>query len=252
MSSRLVKILSNIICIDSVSRLVSLLRVIRPHIVIGGILGYTLGVFYPSINARISLKVVLLGYFTMAFIDLSTHYSNDFYDVERDKKANWKPFGSKNVLIKDPELAPWLYGIAVACSGLSLVLASILMFNFGIHWLLLVLVIVGNILGWSYSNSLIQLKGIGLGEIVIAIGTGFIIPAIGHMVVTGFLTRDFVYFAAPLVIYGFILSVFLEIPDLEVDRRNGINNLAVRYGAENITKACLGLSALNTRSPWSG
>ena len=223
-----------------------MLRVIRPHIVIGGILGYTLGVFYSSMKAQIDLRVVLLGYFGMAFIDLSTHYSNDYYDIERDKEANWKPFGSKNVLIREPELAPWLFRIALACSGLSLVFASCLVFRFRIHWLLLVLVVVGNILGWSYSNSFIQLKGIGLGETVIAVGTGFIIPAIGYMVVTGFLSRDFVYFAAPLVIYGFVLSVFLEIPDLEVDRRNNINNLAVRYGSENITKACLGLSALNT------
>ena len=230
----------------------TLLRVIRPHIVIGGALGYTLGVFFPSINSRFDLRLSFLGYLTIFFIDLSTHYSNDLYDAERDKEANWKPFGSRNVLIKTPEIAPWVFRTAMLCSLLSLMLASFLVIQFNISGILLILTIVGNVLGWGYSHPYTQLKAKGLGEIAIALGTGFIIPAIGYIVVTGFLTRDFVMFAAPMVLYGFIMSVFLEIPDLEVDRRNGVDNLSVKYGYKTMMRISLLLSAANTLYYLSG
>ncbi len=180
------------------------------------------------------------------FIDLSTHFSNDLYDAERDKQANWKPFGSKNVLIKTPEIAPWLHGAAITSSILSLVLAVFLVLNYDANWVILLLTVIGNILGWSYSHPSVHLKAKGLGETTIAFGTGFIIPATGYIVVTGFLTRGFVSFLAPMGVYGFIMSVFLELPDLEVDKRNNINNLAVRYGYKTMMRICLLLLALNT------
>jgi len=228
------------------NRLFMLLRVIRPHIVIGGALGYLVGVFYPSINSRIDTRITVLGYLTMLFIDLSTHYSNDLYDVDRDRQANWKPFGSKNVLIKTPDMSSWIYRTAVLCSLLSLSFAVLLVTRYNISSSLLVLTIIGNILGWSYSHPSVHLKAKGLGETAIALGTGFIIPAIGYIVTNGTLSRDFLLFVAPMVLYGFILSIFLEIPDLEVDKRNQINNLTVRFGYHPMMMTCLILSLLNT------
>jgi len=228
------------------SRIGTVLRVIRPHIVIGGVLGYMLGVFYPSINSRIDLRTSLLGYITVFFIDLSTHYSNDLYDAERDQQANWKPFGSNNVLIKTPEIALWLFRVAILCSAVSLLLASYLVFLNGVGLIVLGLTIIGNILAWSYSHPRIHLKAKGLGEIAIATGTGFIIPAIGYIINTGFLTWDFIKFDIPLVLYGFVLSVFLEIPDIGVDSENGINNLSVRFGHVTMMRACFLLCILNT------
>jgi 1,4-dihydroxy-2-naphthoate octaprenyltransferase len=228
------------------NRIATLLRVIRPHIVIGGALGYMLGIFFPSINSRIDQRVTLLGYLTIFLIDLSTHYSNDLYDVDRDKQANWKPFGSKNVLIKTPDMASWIYRTATLCSLLSLIFAVLLVTSYNISSSLLVLTIIGNILGWSYSHPSIHLKAKGLGETAIAFGTGFIIPAIGYIVTNGALSRDFLLFVVPLVLYGFILSVYLEIPDIEVDKRNQINNLTVRLGYDSMMRICLILTALNT------
>ncbi|MBN2336753.1 prenyltransferase [Candidatus Bathyarchaeota archaeon] len=224
------------------SRGAALLRVIRPHIVLGGFLGYLSGALYAAVYAMpVDLWAAALGYFTILFIDLSTHYSNDYYDAERDRQANWKPFGGSNVLIRQPSLAPWLLRVAGLCSVASVVFASLLVSR-GVGWHVLALTLIGNVMGWAYSHPATQLKARGLGEAGIAVGTGFIIPAIGYMAVKGSLTTDLTLFTVPLILYGFVLSVGLEIPDHRVDAENGIRNLSVRFTADKMMRICLAMA----------
>ena len=87
-----------------------------------------------------------------------------------------------------------------------------------------------NLSGWLYSVPPVQLNARGLGEVTIALGTGFAIPAVGYMTTLGFIDWTFLLFSAPLVVYGFILSLSLEMPDLEVDREFGKMNFVVLMG----------------------
>ena len=58
------------------------LRVIRPHIVAGGFLGYSLGVLLALRRGRaLDPAVFALGYAVVLFGDLSTHISNDYFDI---------------------------------------------------------------------------------------------------------------------------------------------------------------------------
>jgi 1,4-dihydroxy-2-naphthoate octaprenyltransferase len=225
---------------------ISLLRVIRLHIVLGGILGFSLGVLFPSINSKIEPRITLLSYLALLFTDLSTHYSNDYFDAELDKNANWKPFGGRNVLNEYPSLDSWMIRIATLLSTSSLVLATLLVVYYPQRWTFLVLIILGNVLGWAYSSPWICLKASGLGELAISFFTGFIVPVTGNISVTGFITMDFILYTIPLILYGFILSIYLEIPDHEVDREHRINNLVVRFGVKTMMIICFLLSTINT------
>ena len=57
-----------------------------------------------------------------------------------------------------------------------------------------------------------------------------IIPGAGYLVVRGRFDPMFFFFAVPFMMYGLILSLSLEAPDICVDRSVGRRNLAVRSG----------------------
>jgi len=59
------------------------LKIIRKHIVLGGILAFTLGALLAAANGGIfDPWRSALFYAIVFFGDLSTHYSNDYYDTE--------------------------------------------------------------------------------------------------------------------------------------------------------------------------
>jgi 1,4-dihydroxy-2-naphthoate octaprenyltransferase len=68
-----------------------MLRIIRPHIVAGGILAFTLGVLLAAANGgTFDLGKTALFYAVVFLGDLSTHYSNDYFDTEADKHIKRK------------------------------------------------------------------------------------------------------------------------------------------------------------------
>ncbi|UCD73553.1 MAG: prenyltransferase, partial [Candidatus Bathyarchaeota archaeon] len=119
---------------------------------------------------------------------------------------------------------------AVFLSASSLLTAMVMVVFFDSTPFLLCLVVVMNLLGWFYSTPPVQLNARGLGEASIALGTGFIIPAVGYISTLGSIDGTYLFFSIPLVIYGFILGLSLELPDLEGDREYGRKNLVVLAG----------------------
>jgi len=220
-----------------------LIHVIRPHIVAGGFLGYLIGSLYAlNLGGQLNWTSIITGYLVILFIDLSTHFNNNYYDVEIDRRASFKPFGSDNILVKYPELRlPALYA-AVCCSIISLILAIALVLT-GTSWLLMAFTVIFNALGWLYSAPPVRLHSRRLGEVVIALGTGFCIPAAGYMAVYGGIDDRALAFTLPLILYGFMLSLSLQIPDYEVDREMGKKTIVGLIGRRN-TYNLVFLSAL--------
>ncbi|MFH2112000.1 MAG: prenyltransferase [Candidatus Bathyarchaeota archaeon] len=207
-----------------------LLKVVRPHIVAGGFLGYLVGVLFSlNLGGRVSWTGFALGYLVVLFMDLSTHYNNDYYDVEIDRRAPFKPFGSVNLFIEHPELRDSAFLVAVGFSVLSLLCASAMVLM-GSMWHLLVVVLLFNVLGWLYSAPPVRLHSRRLGEVTIAVGTGFCVPAVGYIVASGAVDGAFLLFSAPLVLYGFVLSLCLQMPDLESDQALGKRTLVGLIG----------------------
>ena len=207
-----------------------LLKVIRPHIVAGGFLGYLVGALFSlNLGGSFSWTWFALGYMIVLFMDLSTHYNNDYYDVEIDRHAPFKPFGSVNLFVEHPELRGSAFLVAVGFSVLS-ILCALVMVSIGSTWHLLVVVLLFNVLGWLYSAPPVRLHSRRLGEVTIAVGTGFCVPAVGYIVAGGAVDGAFLLFSAPLVLYGFVLSLCLQLPDLESDQALGKKTLVGLIG----------------------
>ena len=211
-------------------------KIIRLHILAGGFLGYCLGVLLAMLRGgKTSPQTPVLGYLIVLFGDLSTHFSNDYYDVDVDENAPHKTFEGHNILVDYPDIKPLAISSGIFLSAASLLIALFMVLKFSASPSLLCLVITTNLFGWLYSTPSVTLNARGLGEITVALGTGLSIPAIGYMVTLGNLDKIFLFFSIPLILYGFNLSLSLELPDLEVDREYRKINLVVLLGRRKIT-----------------
>lgn len=207
-------------------------RVVRFHIVIGGALAFSLGALLAIVNGGVfNPWQLLLFYAIVLFGDLSTHYSNDYFDVNIDtQKTKKNLFSGSKILVNNPSLVSLARKIAITFFVLSNILALLAV----IFWVapieLLAVALGANFLGWAYSAPPLRLISRGLGELAIAIATGFAIPAVGYLSVRGQFDPTFLLLTLPFMLYGVMLSFSLETPDVEVDRKGGKRNMAVRRG----------------------
>ena len=100
-------------------------RVVRPHIVVGGLLGYLLGALLALNRGAVFNPLhFALGYAVVLAGDLSTHFSNDYNDVKIDRDSPSKTFGRSNALVEHPAARPAALGAAVFFSAAALTAAA--------------------------------------------------------------------------------------------------------------------------------
>ena len=83
-------------------------RIMRMHIVLGGVLAFTLGAVLAFVNSGVfnPLRIILF-YAVVLLGDLSTHFGNDYFDVKSDQYIERKKFfAGKNILVNNPSLRP--------------------------------------------------------------------------------------------------------------------------------------------------
>jgi 1,4-dihydroxy-2-naphthoate octaprenyltransferase len=210
-----------------------ILRIIRFHIVAGGVLAFSLGTLLAVAGGgSLDPSRFVLVYAVVLLGDLSTHYSNDYFDVEVDKHVGQRKFfAGSTLLVNNPQLRSLSKSISVALLLASNLLAAGLVLFLGAPTEIFVVILAASLVGWFYSAPPMRLISRGLGEMAVAAVTGFAIPGLGYLAVRGQFDILFAYFAVPFVMYGFVLSLSLGVPDVEVDRKGGKRTLAVRKGA---------------------
>ena len=227
---------------------IKLLKMIRVHIVVGGVLAFSLGALLAIVGGgSFDPARFVLGYTTMLLGDLSAHYSNDYFDVEVDKYIEERKFfAGSAILVSNPNLRSLTRFISTALLVSSNLLAVGLVVFLGAPIEFLIVILGASLVGWFYSAPPLRLTSRGVGEVAVACVTGFAIPGLGYLAVRGQFDPLFVYLAFPFVMYGLILSLSLEAPDVEIDRKGGKRNLAVRKGARSVFSLILALTVAAT------
>jgi 1,4-dihydroxy-2-naphthoate octaprenyltransferase len=212
--------------------LAAFIRMGRVPLLFGGFLYYLLGALTAAIAGYpLSVMRILLGYAILGPAHLSVHFSNDYFDIDGDRKGKPTPVsGGSGVLVGRPELRPRARTIALLLIAVSFVVGIWAYFTVLPTPFLLMLLLTGNGIGWFYSAPPVRLSSRGLGEAATATAIGLLIPGMGYLAIAGSLDLTFLLAALPLLLYGvtFILSV--EIPDREADALSGKRTFIVRNG----------------------
>jgi 1,4-dihydroxy-2-naphthoate octaprenyltransferase len=220
-------------------------RIVRMHIVLGGVLAFSLGALLTLVNGGVfdPLRVTLF-YAVVLFGDLSTHYGNDYFDVKYDQHIERKKFFTgKNILVNNPRLRSPAKSISITLLILSNALALLAVIFQVAPIGLLIVTLCANFLGWSYSAPPLRLVSRGLGEVAIALAVGFAIPVVGYMAVRGQFDSLIGYFGFPFIMYGLMLALSLQAPDIEVDQKVGKLNIGARKGRRAVFALVLAVSS---------
>jgi 1,4-dihydroxy-2-naphthoate polyprenyltransferase len=232
----------------SISNAIKLLKVIRFHIVVGGILAFSLGALLALVNGgTFSPILTVSAYFVVFLGDLSTHYSNDYFDVEVDKHIQEKKFfAGSTILVNHPNLRPLSKSISILLLASANILAVAIFLFLSAPIEIFIIILGASLVGWFYSAPPTRLVSRGFGEIALGCVIGFAVPALGYLAIRGQLDPLFGFLAVPFVMYGLMLSLSLEAPDAEIDQKGGKRTLVVRKGTRNIFLLILALTASAT------
>jgi len=227
---------------------INLIKIIRFHIIVGGILAFLIGVLIAiTQESAINLTKIALAYGVVFLGDLSTHFSNDFFDVEIDTHMKTKKhFAGRKILVTYPNLQKKAKTISqlLLITSILLALGIVIFLNAPIQ--LLIIAIIVDLLGWYYSAPPIRLSKRGLGEVTVAFATGFAIPSIAYLSVRNQLDSFFLWLTIPFVLYGFMLSLNLEAPDIESDKKYGKTNIASKINQQTIIYLTATIAAIST------
>ncbi|MGZ7119395.1 MAG: prenyltransferase [Methanobacterium sp.] len=212
-------------------KLVNIIKMGRFQFIFGAFLYFCLGAFFAVLlNAQFALDKFLLGYAIFFMAHLSMQYSNDYFDLEADKRGKPSQFaGGSGILVQNPELKSFAIRFSIVLLSLSLILAALFTFIFSYSIFFFLFVLFGNFLAFFYAAPPIRLSYNGLGEIS-TISIGFLMPAMGYLTLMGTINMPFVIFSIPLLLYQLLFINAVQIPDMEGDKLGGKNTWIVRKG----------------------
>lgn len=216
----------------------SVIRLGRPKFLLGGFALYGLGVLCSlAVGEPFSLGVFLWGQLAVTAIQLTTHYSNDYFDYHADianrTPTRWSGGSRVLVLAEVPRIAALLaatFSALTACLAMgSLVLAEGVSARVALPLLGVML-----LLSWSYSSPPLRLHTRGYGEPTVAIVVPFLTPLSGFMLQAERFHSLPVLLALPLVALQLNMLFTLEYPDEKGDRIVGKLTWVVLFGAQRI------------------
>ncbi|MBE3128949.1 MAG: prenyltransferase [Actinobacteria bacterium] len=217
-------------------KIIKILKLGRIYFIVPGFLIFLSGTLFSVLtSSNFEINKLIFGYIPLFLSQLSVSYSNDYYDMESDKKSSVAIFsGGSKVLVNNPELKYISKWIALSLIILSLISAVTFTLIFKINYIFLIIIVLVNMIGWFYNAAPIKFSYRNLGELAIIMCLGIALPVTGYMVLSNNVSFNLFIFTVPFAIYSFVFALNVEIPDFEADRyankKNLISNLGRKKG----------------------
>ncbi len=230
----------------------SFILLTRPVFLLGGALLYGLGAAIAAASgASIDWGRYALGQAIVTAIQLMTHYSNEYFDLEADRligdNRTWLSGGSG--ILPSGRLAPQVaLNAARLCAFAALVALAIVLTIEPAVSAIGVLALLG---GWFYSAPPARLVASGFGEMTTALIVAVLAPLSGTVMQRGPIDERLIAITLPLVLVHIAMLLTFEFPDLDADRQAGKRTLAVRLGRQRAARLHNALLAAAFVAIWS-
>lgn len=222
--------------VQAARTLFSVIRLGRPKFLLGGIALFGLGTLTAYfMGYGLEARTYAWGQLAVTAIQLMTHYSNDYFDLEADR-ANHHPTkwsGGSRVLVHG-ELPRWSALVAAFVLMLVACGAMIALWMNSVASSALILLATMLLLSWSYSSPPLRLHTRGLGEPAVAVVVPLLTPLSGFVLQAGEIRFLPILLSLPLVCLQLAMLLTLQIPDEDGDRSVGKLTWTVLFGVRPI------------------
>jgi 1,4-dihydroxy-2-naphthoate polyprenyltransferase len=233
----------------------ALVSMARPsHIALILVVAVTGSLAAVAVGSVLSGWAIASAAVVLVLVSASVHYVNEWADHETDALTTRTPFSGGSGTLPEtslPRRIALLAGIATAAlaslAALAALLAGVLTVTAS------VLLLLGGLLGWSYSMPLLALGWRGLGELTNALAGGLVLPLYGYAVVADEVPLAMVLAFVPFAALDFSNLLATTWPDRRADAAVGKLTLATRWPASRLRVAhalaaasCVGLLAALT------
>ena len=217
-----------------------LYRLADPKISITSLASMTIGGSLAARDGAVSWTwygVLLIALFCMevaknAWGDVIDYDSGTDLAVAPEDRTGFS--GGKRVLVDELLTRAQTWGIAIAFSGMGILLGAVIVFVR--EPAVFLIGVVGLILGWSYHGPPFKLAYHGLGELDVVICYGPLIAVSTYMTQAQDFNPEVVWLAIPL---GIFIAAFLwvnEFPDHDADLGASKRNLVVKLGKHRASR----------------
>lgn len=208
----------------------------RPFFLVGAALVYALGVgVVKFLGSPIDWGMYWLGQAWITFMQLSTHYLNEYFDFENDAvNPNRTPFSGGSGVLGENGL-PRQVALWAAITALTFVasLTVLVLRQTGFVAEIVLLMVLIFLAAFFYSTPPLKLSGSGYGELTTAVLVSNLVPALGFLLQTGEFHRLLAMSTFPLTFLHFSMMLSLELPDYGTDLKHDKQTLMVRIGWQN-------------------
>lgn len=207
--------------------MIALIRLTRPHFLLGGALLFALGTVAAG---GAPMTTYLVGQSMVSAIQLTAHLVNEYADAEADaavRNRTWFSGGSGVIADGAVERATALRAALVTSTLAVATITAVALRE----------PVAGAIgagafaVAWAYSIEPVRLLDTGFGELLTTLVVAAGVPLTGAIVAGGPIEVALWWAIAVLTPIHLAMMLTFELPDLDSDRTTGKRVLAVRFGA---------------------
>lgn len=210
-----------------------ILKLTRPIFLLGGVILYLLGAgaaFADGID--LNMTRLITGQLLVTSVQLMTHYSNEYYDLDTDRINHARTWfsGGSGVLVSGALALAFCRRAMLFAAGAAMVMLVIAGLQVTAVFFIGALALA---LAWSYSGPPLKLAGSGAGELSASIVVTLLVPVTGYVMQSGGpVGQNLLVICLPLFLIHYAMLIAFQIPDIPADRAAGKRTLAVRIGLE--------------------
>jgi 1,4-dihydroxy-2-naphthoate octaprenyltransferase len=228
------------------ARLIAFVKLGRPLFLVGGFVLYALGAALAVAAGgaaergavEIDWRRYLVGQLVVTLMQLATHYSNDYFDLEADR-ANATPTrwsGGSRVLLAGALQPRVALVTALVLSAGALLAAVALASSAREARLVLPLALAMLVLSWAYSAPPARLCARGLGELTTAVVVTLLVPLYGFYLQARAVHPVLLLGVLPPAGLQFAMLLAIEFPDAAGDAAEGKRTLVVGLGPDRAAR----------------
>ena len=204
----------------------------RPHFLILTFVLIFLSASMGWYSGYFNLGYVILAFFGLLFLHISTNVLNDYYDYRNgiDLNTERTPFsGGSGILVSGLLSAKETFWLGTISFILAVPIGAYFVFIKG--WEILPIFIIGSIFVLFYTSHITKV-GMGVSEISAGLGLGTL-PVLGvYIILNQGYSLSAVYASVPSGILVCNLLFLNEFPDVDADRKGGRKTLPIILGKD--------------------